>query len=52
MVNDADELLQTMKKCLDEPDYAKKIARNGQDVIRKNQGATERSINEITKLLT
>jgi len=50
-VNDGDELLHTMKKCLLEPDYAHEIARNGQNVIKKNQGATVRSIEQIGKLL-
>jgi 3-deoxy-D-manno-octulosonic-acid transferase len=50
-VNDGDKLLHTMKKCLLEPDYAHEIARNGQDVIKKNQGATAKSIEQIEKLL-
>jgi 3-deoxy-D-manno-octulosonic-acid transferase len=51
LVNDADELLQTMQKCLLEPDYARQIARNGQDNIKRNQGATTRSIEQIEKFL-
>jgi 3-deoxy-D-manno-octulosonic-acid transferase len=51
MVKDKDDLLATMRKCLTEPDYADKIARNGQEVIRKNQGATAKSIKQIAKLL-
>ncbi|MBN2593572.1 MAG: hypothetical protein JXA81_08705, partial [Sedimentisphaerales bacterium] len=51
VVNDRDELLSTIQKCLTEPDYAHEIARNGQDVIKKNQGATARSIEQIGKLL-
>jgi len=51
MVNDGDELLQTMHKCLLEPDYARQIARNGQDDIKRNQGATTRSIEQIEKFL-
>jgi len=51
LVNDGDELLQTMQKCLLEPDYAREIARNGQDDIKRNQGATTRSIEQIGKLL-
>lgn len=50
-VNNSDELLDTMKKCLLEPDYAHEIARNGQNVIKKNQGATAKSIKQIEKLL-
>ena len=52
MVKDKQELLETMQKCLTEPDFAAQIARNGQDVIRKNQGATQRTINQIEKLLS
>ena len=51
MVNDGDELLKTMRKCLLEPDYAREIARNGQDDIKRNQGATTRSIKQIEKFL-
>jgi 3-deoxy-D-manno-octulosonic-acid transferase len=51
MVNDGDELLKKMQKCLLEPDYAREIARNGQDDIKRNQGATARSIEQIGKLL-
>ncbi len=51
LVNDADELLQTMQKCLLEPDYAREIARNGQDDIKRNQGATTKSIEQIEKFL-
>ena len=51
MVNDGDELLKTMQKCLLEPDYAREIARKGQDDIKRNQGATTKSIEQIGKLL-
>jgi len=51
MVKDKQELLDTLQKCLNEPDFAEKIARNGQQVIRKNQGATKKTITEIEKLL-
>ena len=51
MVKDEQHLLRTMQKCLLEPNFARKIARNGQEVIRKNQGATEKTINQITKFL-
>jgi len=52
MVKDADELLETMQKCLREQEFADRIARNGREVIRKNQGATEKSIEQITKFLS
>jgi 3-deoxy-D-manno-octulosonic-acid transferase len=51
MVRDKDDLLATMRKCLTEPDYADKIALNGRETIRKNQGATAKSIKQIAKLL-
>jgi 3-deoxy-D-manno-octulosonic-acid transferase len=51
MVKDKQDLLQVMEKCLSEPDFTEKIARNGQDVIRKNQGATQKTISAITRLL-
>jgi 3-deoxy-D-manno-octulosonic-acid transferase len=51
VVNDGDELLVEMQKCLLEPDYASQIARNGQDDIKRNQGATAKSIEQIRKLL-
>jgi 3-deoxy-D-manno-octulosonic-acid transferase len=51
MVKDKLELLETMQKCLNEPDFTEKIARNGQNVIRKNQGATKKTIDQIAKFL-
>ena len=51
MVQDEQDLLQTMKKCLTEPDFAQKIAKNGRQVIKKNQGATTKTIAEIMKFL-
>jgi 3-deoxy-D-manno-octulosonic-acid transferase len=52
MVEDADSLLEACRKSLDQPYFARQIAQNGQDVIRKNQGATAKSIEQIAKLLT
>ena len=52
MVKDEHDLLQTMQKCLTDPDFAQKIAKNGQEVIKKNQGATKKTIEQITKFLT
>ena len=51
MVKDKQDLLDTMQKCLSEPDFAKAIARNGQQVIKKNQGATQKTIEQIAKFL-
>ncbi|MGA2916487.1 MAG: 3-deoxy-D-manno-octulosonic acid transferase [Sedimentisphaerales bacterium] len=45
------ELRQAIQKCLNEPQFAQKIARNGQQIIRDNQGATEKSISAIIGLL-
>jgi 3-deoxy-D-manno-octulosonic-acid transferase len=49
MVKDKDDLLATMQKCLTEPEYAEQIAKNGRETIRKNQGATAKTIEQITK---
>jgi len=51
MVKDEQELLNAMRKCLTEPNFALKIAQNGQEVIRKNQGATKKTIEQIAKFL-
>jgi len=51
MVKDKEDLLATMRKCLAEPKYAEQIAKNGQEVIRKNQGATAKTIEQITGFL-
>jgi 3-deoxy-D-manno-octulosonic-acid transferase len=51
MVKDEQDLLQTMQKCLTETDFAQKIAKNGRQVIKKNQGATAKTITQITKFL-
>ena len=51
MVKDGNELLHAMQKCLNAPDFADQIARNGREVIKKNQGATTKTIDQITKLL-
>ncbi|MBN2269065.1 MAG: 3-deoxy-D-manno-octulosonic acid transferase [Sedimentisphaerales bacterium] len=51
MVRDKDDLLKAMKKCLTDPGYAQNIAQNGRRVIIKNQGATQKTSQEITKIL-
>jgi 3-deoxy-D-manno-octulosonic-acid transferase len=51
LVKDADELFSAMTKCLTDADYARQIAQNGQQIIRKNQGATARTISNISKML-
>jgi 3-deoxy-D-manno-octulosonic-acid transferase len=50
-VSDRDDLLKAMRQCLSEPDYAGRIARAGQAVIRQNQGATVRTMEVLRKLL-
>ena len=52
MVKDEQALLDAMRKCLADADYAERIARNGQEVIRKNQGATARTIEQIAQVLS
>ncbi|MGD0553087.1 MAG: 3-deoxy-D-manno-octulosonic acid transferase [Sedimentisphaerales bacterium] len=51
LVKDTNELLSAMTKCLTDADYARQIAQNGQQLIRKNQGATARTISNISKML-
>jgi 3-deoxy-D-manno-octulosonic-acid transferase len=51
MVKDRQELLDTMQKCLSEPDFARKIAQSGREIIRKNQGATQKTVEQIAKTL-
>jgi 3-deoxy-D-manno-octulosonic-acid transferase len=50
-VKNAEELLSAIQKCLTEPEYAEKIAQNGKNVIIKNQGATQKTIDQIEKFL-
>jgi 3-deoxy-D-manno-octulosonic-acid transferase len=52
MVKNKQELLQMLQKCLCDPDFAQKIAENGREVIKKNQGATAKSIEQIARFLT
>ena len=52
MVKDQEELLQTMQQCLTDSDFAQSVANNGREVIRKNQGATKNTIDQIEKFLT
>ena len=52
LVKDQQELLERMQKCLSDSDFAQSIANNGREVIRKNQGATQKTIDQITKFLT
>jgi 3-deoxy-D-manno-octulosonic-acid transferase len=51
LVRDRQELLEAMQKCLTEPDFAQRTAQNGRDVIRRNQGATRKTIDQIASIL-
>ncbi|MEN6427910.1 MAG: 3-deoxy-D-manno-octulosonic acid transferase [Phycisphaerales bacterium] len=50
-VKNGDDLLATMRKCLSDPDYAKAVAKAGQEIIRQNQGATARTMGVLAGLL-
>ncbi|MHC4394430.1 MAG: 3-deoxy-D-manno-octulosonic acid transferase [Planctomycetota bacterium] len=52
VVEDKQQLVETMQKCLTDTDFARKIAQNGREVIRKNQGATQKTIDQIENLLS
>lgn len=49
-VVDGDELFVVLTRCLMEPDYAQAVAGRGRQVILNNQGATARTIDQITSL--
>ena len=51
MVKDSQQLLQMMQKCLADSQFRETIARNGQEIIRKNQGATLRTLIKIAEFL-
>jgi 3-deoxy-D-manno-octulosonic-acid transferase len=51
MVKDKEDLLRTLQKCLRDPAFAQQVARNGQEVIRRNQGATARTLEQIAGFL-
>jgi 3-deoxy-D-manno-octulosonic-acid transferase len=51
LVKDADELFNAMTKCLSDTAYSSRIAQNGQEIIRKNQGATKRTVEQIAKII-
>jgi 3-deoxy-D-manno-octulosonic-acid transferase len=51
VVADRQELLDITKKCLNNPDFAVAIATAGQKIIRQNQGATQKSLDAILKIL-
>jgi 3-deoxy-D-manno-octulosonic-acid transferase len=51
VVTDSQELFDITKKCLNNPDFAAAIAISGQKIIRQNQGATQKSLDAILKIL-
>jgi 3-deoxy-D-manno-octulosonic-acid transferase len=50
-VKDGDELFEAVNKCLSNPEYTKQIAAAGQKIIKKNQGATQKTVDAIVDLL-
>ncbi len=50
-VKDGNDLLAMMQKCLADPAYAQAIAQSGQEIIRRNQGATARTVEALSGLL-
>ena len=50
-VQNSQELLEALQKCLTDKDFAQTIAANGRKVIKQNQGATEKSVSAIKDLL-
>lgn len=52
LVEDKNQLVKTIQKCLTDTQFTETIAHNGREVIRKNQGATKKTVEHITKLLS
>ena len=50
-VKNGEELFEAIQKCLDDETIREEAAQNGREVIKQNQGATQRSVTAITKLL-
>ena len=50
-VKNEQELFEAIQKCLEDSRFAQQIAQNGQNVIRKNQGATQKTLEQIKLLL-
>ncbi|MBN1817569.1 MAG: 3-deoxy-D-manno-octulosonic acid transferase [Sedimentisphaerales bacterium] len=50
-VQDQEQLFQALYQCMTQQGYADRIAANGREVIRQNQGATERTVQAIVELL-
>jgi 3-deoxy-D-manno-octulosonic-acid transferase len=50
-VLDGNHLFEIMQKCLANTEFANAVAANGRDVIKQNQGATDRTVKAVTALL-
>lgn len=51
-VKDTQQLYQSLKRCLVDPDYASEFGEHGQRVIIENKGATRKTADAICKLCT
>jgi 3-deoxy-D-manno-octulosonic-acid transferase len=50
-VADQEALLSAMRKCLSEEEFAGRIALAGRNIIRRNQGATQKTLDALAGLL-
>ena len=50
-VKDSDELFEITRKALCDKEYAETIAAKGQEIIKHNQGATEKTIEQVKAIL-
>ncbi len=50
-VNDPDQLYLAIKRCLTDDDYRQTIAASGREVIIKNKGATQKTVNAAIEIL-
>jgi 3-deoxy-D-manno-octulosonic-acid transferase len=50
-VNDADALFEAVRRCLTDSAYAQQIAAAGREVIARNQGATQKTVDAVASLL-
>jgi 3-deoxy-D-manno-octulosonic-acid transferase len=50
-VKNEKKLYQTIQKCLDDPQFTRQIAAAGQNVIKQNQGATQKTVSAVINLL-
>lgn len=51
-VKNENQLFDAMQNCLNNPDFAQDIAANGRKVIIENQGATQKTIDAIKKIIS